>query len=67
MAGQEVAPKSWQWMASMEHRGHPVCAGSIINKDWIITAAHCCDGKSAEDVTFVVGDQKGKLYFYFID
>lgn len=33
----------------------PVCGGTIISKDSIITAGHCVDGKTSNDVSVLVG------------
>ena len=32
------------------------CGGSILTKNWIVTAAHCVEGKSASDLTIRVGE-----------
>ena len=44
--GREARPHSYPFMAMMlYHTGpHPErqCGGSILNENWILTAAHCC-------------------------
>jgi secreted trypsin-like serine protease len=32
------------------------CTGTLIDKSWVLTAAHCLDGKTASDVQVVIGD-----------
>jgi len=41
VGGEEAVPYSSPWMASMRVNGRHICGGSILTKDWIITAAHC--------------------------
>ncbi|KAL0993622.1 hypothetical protein UPYG_G00110690 [Umbra pygmaea] len=53
IAGGEEAPRgSWPWMAyvkSITEGGNSfACGGSLITKDWVLTAAHCVDPE--EDV-----------------
>lgn len=35
--------------------GYHFCGGSVYNENFIITAAHCCDGESPEDVQVLAG------------
>ncbi|XP_029464717.1 chymotrypsinogen B-like [Rhinatrema bivittatum] len=39
--GEEAVPGSWPWQVSLQYNGNHYCAGSIINENWILTAAHC--------------------------
>jgi len=39
--GIEAVPHSWPWMISIEADGTHNCGGSLINNQWILSAAHC--------------------------
>ncbi|XP_029466499.1 chymotrypsin B-like [Rhinatrema bivittatum] len=45
--GEEAVPGSWPWQASLQNSlGGHFCGGSLINKQWVVTAAHCSVTKS---------------------
>jgi len=56
VGGEEAVPHSWNWIVRMQFNGFGGCGGSILNSEWILTAAHCCEGSSAQDITFFIGD-----------
>ena len=39
--GEEANPHSLPWQVLITYHGYFTCGGSILNKDWIVTAAHC--------------------------
>ncbi|XP_053354315.1 serine protease 27-like [Clarias gariepinus] len=46
LGGQNVSEGDWPWQVTLQrsgkHGGH-FCGGSLINKKWVLTAAHCFD------------------------
>jgi hypothetical protein len=44
VGGHDAKPGSWPWMVNLRLKSGPsfkVCAGTLINNKWILTAAHC--------------------------
>jgi secreted trypsin-like serine protease len=41
--GEEARPNSWPWMVFLTFNSRFHCGGSILDKDTILTAAHCVD------------------------
>ncbi|XP_016837475.1 chymotrypsin-2 [Nasonia vitripennis] len=57
--GGTIAPDGkYPYMASLRSRGSHFCGGSIINKRWILTAAHCLERRGPRGVQVQVGSNK---------
>ncbi|XP_078594325.1 trypsin-3-like [Branchiostoma floridae x Branchiostoma japonicum] len=41
IGGTEANPGSWPWMVSLQDNGFPFCGGTLINREWVLSAAHC--------------------------
>ncbi|XP_055070249.2 chymotrypsin-like protease CTRL-1 [Misgurnus anguillicaudatus] len=60
IVGGVTAPEgSWPWQVSLQssvYGGH-FCGGSLINNEWVVTAAHCLIGLSTSTMTVYLGRQ----------
>lgn len=44
VGGTVAKPNSWPWQVSLQSsRGSHFCGGTLIKKNWVMTAAHCVD------------------------
>ena len=64
IGGREAPVNSWPWIVSfVDHKNRQQCAGTIIDDEWILTAAHCflftgVPGPRFNNYTFRVGDHR---------
>jgi len=43
IGGKAVKPYSWPWQMALHRGGSLTCGGSLLSKNWVITAAHCVE------------------------
>ncbi|KAM6907738.1 enteropeptidase [Xenentodon cancila] len=46
VGGVNAIKGAWPWMVSLHWRGRHICGASLIDRDWLLTAAHCVYGKN---------------------
>jgi len=45
VGGTEAQRGNWGWQIALKYNGQFICGGSLINNEWVITAAHCVYGR----------------------
>lgn len=54
--GDNASPHSWPWQVSLRVNNGHICGGSLINNQWVVTAAHCVErNPRPSGYTVVVG------------
>lgn len=53
--GVASAPHKWPWLVSIRKKNSHTCGGSLISKQFVLTAAHCLNGASTDSLKIVVG------------
>lgn len=62
VGGVDADIADFPWQISMQTTsGFHYCGGSILNEEWIVTAAHCVDGSAAASIRVVAGFTKQSL------
>ena len=61
VGGSNALPGQWPWQVSVFYRGGHWCGGSIIDNEWIVSAAHCFhDDQNTANYKITVGEHNLK-------
>ncbi|KAG9510421.1 Serine proteinase stubble [Fragariocoptes setiger] len=55
VGGIDTRPGEFPWTVSVRLDGRPICGGSLINREWVLTAAHCLVGYNPRNLSAVLG------------
>ena len=67
VGGEEAEPGAWPWQVAlwdMESNQWWGCGGSLIGRDWILTAAHCVTNGSYVAPANIIGAAIGRHYLH---
>lgn len=57
IGGTDASSGTYPWMVSLQNKGGGhFCGGSLLDKQWVLTAAHCVENESADGMQVVVAD-----------
>ncbi len=55
VGGAPISISQAPWQVAISIRNDALCGGSLVNADWVITAAHCASGAQPSDFAVFVG------------
>ena len=58
VGGEAANSSTWGWAVSISIARIYLCGGSIISDSWVITAAHCVEGRTSSQVTVYAGSTR---------
>lgn len=55
IVGGHEATENYEWMASLQRQGKHTCGASLIDDQWVLTAAHCVQNVQPADLGLRIG------------
>ncbi|KAM4717151.1 serine protease 27-like [Anableps anableps] len=59
VGGQDAAAGAWPWQARLRTNTNGLCGGSLINNQWVLSAAHCFGRASSVSVSLGLQNAQG--------
>nr|XP_057905608.1 serine protease 33-like [Doryrhamphus excisus] len=57
VGGQDAVPGEWPWQLSLHRNNFHTCGGSLINNQWMLSAAHCFPSTQTSNLLVYLGRQ----------